>query len=131
MAVTLAFQLRVASLLGYRPRLDACASCGGPLAPERWFSAVRGGLLCSSCAAREPGLVRLSADALAGLSLLLSRPLSQASALLEPARSGEVERVVELFLRQHFQRFQGLRALDVLRAIEDAGASGGRDFRRA
>ena len=131
MAVTLAFQLRVASVLGYRPRLDACASCGGTLSPERWFSASRGGLLCAACAAREPGVLRLSADALAALALLLSRPLAEAGALLEPSRSGEVQRVVDQFLRQHFQRFQGLRSFDVLRAIEDPGATLPRDFRRA
>ena len=124
MPVTLGFQLRVASLLGYRPRLDACASCGGPLASERWFSSARGGLLCAACAGHEPGVIRLSADALAALSLLLTRPLAEAGAMLEPARTGEVERVVEQFLRAHFQRFQGLRSLDVLRSLDRSGAVG-------
>jgi len=32
-AITIAFELQVASLLGYRPRLDACAGCGGTLSP--------------------------------------------------------------------------------------------------
>ena len=118
MPVTLGFQLRFASLLGYRPRLDACASCGAALAPERWFSAARGGLLCAACAPRESGVVRLSADALAALSLLLARPLTEAGSMLEPARTGEVERVVESFLRAHFQRFQGLRSLEVLRSLD-------------
>src|SRR5438093_655781 len=70
-ALTIAFELQVASLLGYRPRLDACAGCGEALSPRRLFSPARGGLLCDRCAAGEPGTVRLSADALAGLALLL------------------------------------------------------------
>src|SRR5262252_5041201 len=49
-ALTIAFELQVASLLGYRPRLDACAECGGMLSPRRLFSPVRGGLLCERCA---------------------------------------------------------------------------------
>lgn len=121
-AITIAFELQVASLLGYRPRLDACAGCGGTLSPDRLFSPARGGLLCVACAAHEPGLVRLSADALAGLALLLSRPVGEAGDYLEVPRTGEILRVVDQFLRHHFQRFQGLRSLEVLRAIPEIAA---------
>src|SRR5258705_9833250 len=74
-AVTIAFDLQVAALLGYRPRLDACAGCGAPLSQRRLFSPARGGLVCDRCPAAEPGTIRLSAHAPAGLSLLLSRPV--------------------------------------------------------
>jgi recombinational DNA repair protein (RecF pathway) len=117
-AVTLAFQLQVASLLGYRPRLDACTECGQSLSPRRLFSPARGGMLCDRCAATEAGVVSLSADALAGLSLLLSRPVAQAGEFFEVQRAGEILRVVETFLRHHFQRFQGLNSLAVLRGAQ-------------
>jgi len=42
---------------------------------------------------------------------------------LEVKRSGELLRVVEAFLRHHFQRFQGLRSLEVLRSLETAEGS--------
>lgn len=116
-AVTIAFELQTAALLGYRPRLDACAGCGQALSPRRLFSPARGGLMCDRCARTEAGVIRLSADALAGLSLLLSRPVGEAGAWLEVRRAGEILRVVEAFLRHHFQRFQGLRSLAVLRAL--------------
>src|SRR5262245_24392119 len=119
-AVTLAFELQVASQLGYRPRLDACAQCGNPISSRRLFSPARGGLLCDGCAAGEGGAVTLSADALAGLTLLLSRPVREAGDWLELAevrRTGEILRVVEAFLRHHFQRFSGLRSLEVLRSL--------------
>jgi DNA repair protein RecO (recombination protein O) len=119
-AITIAFQLQVASLLGYRPRLDACAGCGRPLSQERLFSPARGGLMCESCAAAEPGMIKLSADALAGLSLLLSRPVGEAGDYFEVKRAGEILRVVDAFLRHHFQRFQGLRSLEVLRHLSEA-----------
>ena len=38
-------------------------------------------------------------------------------ALGEVRRAGEILRVVEAFLRQHFHRFQGLRSLEVLRSL--------------
>jgi len=119
-AITIAFQVQMASLLGYRPRLDACAHCGGTLSTRRVFSPARGGLLCDPCAGSEAGAVTLSADALAGLSLLLSRPLREAGdwlELTEVRRTGEILRVVEAFLRHHFQRFQGLRSLEMLRSL--------------
>lgn len=116
-AMILAFELQVAGLLGYRPRLDACANCGGVLSAQRLFSPARGGLLCDRCAA-EGGAVRLSADALAGLSLLMSRPVLEAGDYLEVKRAGELLRVVETFLRHHFQRFQGLRSLELLRSLD-------------
>ena len=116
-AVTIAFELQVASLLGYRPRLECCASCGGAMSPRRLFSPARGGLLCERCAGVEPGTLRLSADALAGLSLLLTRPVGQAGDFVEVRGAGEILRVVEMFLRHHFLRFQGLRSLELLRSL--------------
>jgi len=116
-ALTIAFELQVASLLGYRPRLDRCAECGEAFSSRRLFSPARGGLLCDRCAAHEPGTVALSADALAGLSLLITRPVGEAGEYFEVRRAGEILRVVEAFLKHHFQRFRGLRSLDLLRAL--------------
>jgi DNA repair protein RecO (recombination protein O) len=116
-ALTIAFQLQAASLLGYRPRLDACALCAGGLSPRRVFSPARGGVLCERCANGEAGAVLLSADALAGLSLLLTRPVAEAGEYLEARRAGEILKVVEAFLRHHFQRFQGLQSLELLRSL--------------
>jgi len=121
-AVTIAFQLQLASELGYRPRLDACAVDGRPVSQRRLFSPARGGLLCEPCAAREGGVVVLSAEALASLALLLSRPVGEAGEYIEIASGAELLRVVEDFLRMHFQRFQGLRSLEVLRSLEEGGA---------
>ena len=117
-AVTLAFELQLASLLGYRPRLDACVTCNAPLSPRRLFSPARGGMLCDRCAAGEAGTIILSADALAGLTLLLSRPVAEAGEYLELRRAGEIHKVVEAFLRHHFQRFDGLRSLEMLRSLD-------------
>jgi DNA repair protein RecO (recombination protein O) len=119
-ATTLAFELQVASLLGYRPRLDACAGCGRDISPRRLFSPARGGLICDSCAGSEAGAITLSADALAGLALLLSRPVQDAGSYLELKRAGEIQRVVEAFFRYHFQRFHSLRSLEMLRVLPAA-----------
>jgi hypothetical protein len=54
--------------------------------------------------------------------LLLSRPVIEAGDYVEIKRWGELLRVVELFLRTHFQRFHGLRSLEVLRSLPGAEA---------
>ena len=118
-AVTLAFQLQLASELGYRPRLDQCAVDARPVSQRRAFSPARGGLLCDTCAAREGGVVYLSPEALASLALLLSRPILEAGDFIELPRAGELLRVIEDFFRTHFQRFQGLRSLEVLRGLDE------------
>jgi DNA repair protein RecO (recombination protein O) len=124
-AVTLAFQLQLASELGYRPRLEQCAIDGQPVSQRRAFSPARGGLLCDACAAREGGVVLLSPEALASLALLLSRPVLEAGEYVELPRAGELLRVIEDFFRMHFQRFQGLRSLEVLRGLETPGGTKG------
>jgi DNA repair protein RecO (recombination protein O) len=123
-ALTIAFDLQVASLLGYQPRLDACAHCGAALSPRRLFSPSLGGMLCDRCASAEPGTIQISADALAGLSLLLGRPVEQAAEFVEVRRAGEIQRVVEAFLMHHFQRFHGLRSLELLRSLPGGGDAG-------
>ena len=45
------------------------------------------------------------------------RPVVDAGEYLEVRRAGEIQRVVESFLRHHFQRFQGLRSLETLRHL--------------
>ena len=129
-AVTLAFQLQLAGELGYRPRLDRCAIDGRPVSQRRAFSPGRGGLLCDACAAREGGIVLLSGEALGSLALLMSRPILEAGEFIELPRAGELMRVIEDFFRMHFQRFHGLRSLEVLRGLDTPGAAAANVGRR-
>ena len=75
--------------------------------------------MCDRCAGAEPGSITLSADALGGIALLLTRPLAEAGEFVELKRAGEILRVVEAFLIQHFQRFRGLRSLELLRSLPE------------
>lgn len=46
------FELRLVSMLGYRPYLEGCVACGNGISkPGASFSAASGGLLCRSCIA--------------------------------------------------------------------------------
>jgi DNA repair protein RecO (recombination protein O) len=50
------FELRLLDLIGFRPQLFECASCGKEIkAEDQFFSAEMGGVLCPSCGPKSPG----------------------------------------------------------------------------
>jgi DNA repair protein RecO (recombination protein O) len=59
------YEMRLLDLMGFRPLLFECASCGKAIQPEdQYFSAERGGVLCPDCGL-QVNLVRpISMDAL-------------------------------------------------------------------
>jgi DNA repair protein RecO (recombination protein O) len=102
--VQLAFTLRVLDLLGHRPRLDRCTSCGrtgGTVTTEgreAGFDPGRGGLVCPSCrpaSAESPG---------SGRALAVLRGLQGASwdarlrARIAPAIEREATRLLDLYV---------------------------------
>jgi DNA repair protein RecO (recombination protein O) len=56
-----AFALRLADLLGYKPKLNRCVVCGNPI-PEGpvLFSPDKGGIVCKKCARANLAYLRLS-----------------------------------------------------------------------
>jgi DNA repair protein RecO (recombination protein O) len=56
-----AFALRLADLLGYKPKLNRCASCGNPVAEGSiLFGPDKGGIVCKKCARSDHAYIRLS-----------------------------------------------------------------------
>jgi DNA repair protein RecO (recombination protein O) len=102
-----AFYLKVLSLEGFHPRLDACASCDGP-GPLVGFDLSVGGALCRACSRGAP----MSAAALDAIRRILNGDL--AGALNEPAGpvTHEVELLATRALEHHLER--RLRAAHVL-----------------
>jgi DNA repair protein RecO (recombination protein O) len=136
-------QLRVASLLGYAPHLDRCLRCGrdvpGPGMAENgaesaWrFLSAEGGAACPACAegldaSAGPALTPRALRRLRAMSRGTPRPpegrearVSEASADAAEARGPTpaswqraLDRLVEDFLRYHFESYRGLRSLDRL-----------------
>jgi len=118
-AVTVAFQVQAAGLLGYRPALDVCAGCGADPGASRHFAPARGGRVCARCAAQDAMGVTLSGEALAELRRLAAADLTGA-APAPAARAGELLKLMEVYLQNHFQRFSGFRSLELLRGLEAA-----------
>jgi DNA repair protein RecO (recombination protein O) len=115
-ADSVAFQVQAAGLLGYRPVLNECAGCGREPGLSRAFAPAKGGILCERCAAAEATGLRLSGEGLVELRALLDHDWQAMPA--RTTRSGELLKVMEVYLQTHFQRFAGFRSLELLRSFE-------------
>lgn len=103
------FELKLLSLLGYRPRLTGCVQGNHPVqlpgggAPKQiWFSIPRGGVLCSACATSCQDKIPLSPATLGALSYFLRVPLEQAIRARLGGRSlRELSNLLQGFLVYH------------------------------
>jgi len=78
--LALAFQLKLLWLSGYLPHLTSCAECGTDDATLVGYSPRSGGAVCRACAT-EAEAIALGADGIAGIEVLLARPLADAVSL--------------------------------------------------
>ena len=118
------FELHLLSLLGYRPRLDACAGCDGPVeeaagGPD-FFSPSRGGLVCARCA--PPAAARkVARGTIETMRRLLATDPQRAAVV---RAQGEIAGELRGVLREYIgHRLEGrLRSLDFLSGLlgEDA-----------
>jgi DNA repair protein RecO (recombination protein O) len=112
------FELRLADLLGYLPRFDACASCGGPLGGSRVMGLLEGGLLCRSCGTGRERTMELGQGSVEILRLMVRagwEPASRVRPLREQAR--EIEDLLIAYLQSHALGPRGLRSLRILREL--------------
>lgn len=119
-ALLRAFEVRLLEILGYRPALDRCASCGRAIGAEgeAAFAAAWGGLLCEGCRLGQEAARPLSAAALGALRLLQRQRFA---ALEEPSvvalAAGEMEDLLRWYLSYLLERpLETAAFLDELRA---------------
>jgi DNA repair protein RecO (recombination protein O) len=112
--VLIAFLLKALAMHGYRPALDACASCGSGLDEYSSFSVEAGGAVCGSCGG---GGVRLSEDARLLMRALMRSKLADVAGLEVPEGvRTEALRVVRAYVAYHVPA--RLRAFDAyMRAL--------------
>jgi DNA repair protein RecO (recombination protein O) len=68
------FELRLLSLLGYRPQLFQCVACRRQIEPAaNYFSAADGGILCANCGENHRGAQEITLNALKVLRFLQTR----------------------------------------------------------
>jgi DNA repair protein RecO (recombination protein O) len=103
--LVLAFFLKAASFLGYRPELENCIICRKALAKmpkEIFFANGLGGILCPDCKTKSPEVVCLSQKDVIQLQALLYLPLQRSLNLkhLKP----ELVTLILQYLNHHLEK---------------------------
>jgi DNA repair protein RecO (recombination protein O) len=109
-ALVVAFLLKALAMQGYRPSLDACASCGGALSDRPRFSVEAGGCVCEGCGSPSSGPVSEEARVLMR-TLLRSRMSEVAGVGVPTLVVDEAMRTTRAYLAFHVSaRFRALDA---------------------
>jgi DNA repair protein RecO (recombination protein O) len=94
------YEIHLLDLLGYRPELFKCVNCENEIKPEdQFFSATRGGVLCSSCGKTDRHTRRISMTALKYLRHFQRSSYAEASrARLSPTINQEIDSLMQHYL---------------------------------
>jgi DNA repair protein RecO (recombination protein O) len=102
-----AFQLKLLSMLGFRPNLEDCVSCGGPLPegqPVR-FAPGAGGTFCGKCSPDGEKAVLVSRGALETMKRLLDADIRRTHIIrLSPEVQAEVARSLDEYVTYRVEK---------------------------
>jgi len=100
-----AFEIRAAGLMGYRPVLEACADCPGPVEGDLFFSPERGGVLCGACGSAVRDALPCSRGTVEILKILLNWPPAKLRQLkVERRDRNRIKSILHEYLKYHLER---------------------------
>ncbi len=113
------YEMRLLDLLGFRPRLFVCASCGAEIQPQdQFFSAEAGGVICPKCRPKSAGVRPISMDALRYMRHFQRSSYAEARrAVPAPLVSHELEGLMQYYLTYLLER--GLNTPAFLRRVRN------------
>lgn len=112
------FELRLLDQLGYRPELEACVSCGAPVAEGISFSPREGGILCVHCRSKDRTARPLAVRIVAQLRHLLNAPARRLQVLhIAEADRARIRQLLHVYFDYHFER--PLKSRGFLNALQE------------
>jgi len=117
------FVLRLADILGYKPKFDRCISCGKTIPGKLiLFSPEKGGIVCARCAREDQAYLRLTKDSPKLAFKLQSIKLDKLNSYNIPKEHlREISNVVLNLLDYHTGKGRGLKSLEFLKGEFGAG----------
>lgn len=110
-ALTVAFLVKAMAMHGYRPELEACASCACELGGSNAFSLSHGGTVCAACGDLDASTLKFPAQARGWLEKLLTSTMAEvADAEMPGAAVADCFELVRSFVVYHLPA--RLKALD-------------------
>ncbi|HWI61393.1 MAG TPA: DNA repair protein RecO [Symbiobacteriaceae bacterium] len=102
-----AYELKLFSILGFRPSFDECVACSKPLAPAPVvrFAPALGGVLCPTCSAEGEVVHRLSRGTVETMKRLMDGDIRKAHILrVAGDMAGEMDRVIADYIKHRTER---------------------------
>ncbi|HYF96354.1 MAG TPA: DNA repair protein RecO [Symbiobacteriaceae bacterium] len=114
-----AYELKLFSILGFRPSFEECVACNKPLGPGPVvrFAPALGGVLCPTCPAEGEVVHRLSRGTLETMKRLLDGDIRKAYMVRIAAdMAGEIDRAIADYIKVRTERpLKSKEFLDELR----------------
>jgi DNA repair protein RecO (recombination protein O) len=113
------FEIRLLSLLGYRPHLNSCTHCGKPLDQLEgiYFVPARGGIFCEKCCPTNASFFALAMGTVRILEKAAETNLSKIHRVrFSPKALAESREILPRFIQHHLSR--ELKSLRFLESIK-------------
>lgn len=103
--VRLFFEVKAMDVLGFRPEVSACSSCGVELSDKIWFSVSAGGAVCENCRLEAADARLILPGSVAFLRHVLDWDIERMN-VLKPAEAvmEDLEQLWRPFLKWHLER---------------------------
>lgn len=104
--VTRTYELGLLDATGFRPELNVCLQCAEPVDASRaWWSPLEGGIYCSDCAGRRPGVSPIDGTVLKVLRAYQSLPYEEAGRIrLSDELAARIEGVMHALMHAVAER---------------------------
>lgn len=114
--LTVLFNLKFVTLMGYMPEVDCCVSCGKKDG-LMYFSPVKGGVLCSNCKNAADDIFYLKIETLNILRFLLKYGFNSIGKMVvQKTTVEELDRLMTEYMNLHFDKvFQSKNFLDKIK----------------
>jgi DNA repair protein RecO (recombination protein O) len=100
----LIYELRLLSLIGYRPLLDSCTICKGDLGGRLQFNLENGGVVCGKCSFAGYTGVPISVDTIKTMEAILMSDDKNPSAIpISTKINEELNRILPAYIEQKLQ----------------------------
>jgi len=111
------FTLKLAELLGYKPKFDRCVICNKHFEAEFiLFSPEKGGIICNTCVRADQPYLRLSGDSIFSVFKLLSVKTEDLNTYNIPKEHlREISNAILTLLDYHTGRGKDLKSLEFLK----------------
>jgi DNA repair protein RecO (recombination protein O) len=118
------YELRLLDLVGFRPQLFTCTVCEAEIKPEdQFFSTFHGGVVCSACGLKTPGVRQITVGELRILRHFQRSTFREAMRL---PLTAEIDRRLEVLMQHYFSYMleRGLNSPAFLRQVRQQAITG-------